>query len=165
MELPPLPGLTPDDPQNLLSTDARRRIHRALILAEKHTQRAEVDIETRFLDPYGDTAGELRTKANLTAVESVLKVFRDEFGRVSKSLAEFQLYMREEIDAACSSRSLSKTHQNLLESEFYLPNEGDLDKVENVNARPTGRSAKRVSRSTASRMVTAETWHKLVGCL
>jgi DNA-binding XRE family transcriptional regulator len=116
-----LPRLPRDDPENLLSTDARKRIQRAHIEAEKFVWETEALIESRR--PQSDKAQELRNLANLRKARAVLAVMREEYSGLRLPDAKFSKCMRAEIDAAVDSLQLSQAQQRLLEVEFYFQSE------------------------------------------
>jgi hypothetical protein len=64
-----LPRLLPDDPNNLLSIEARKRIQRAIIEADKFVWKAEVLIEKLKLDHDGRKAYLLRNDANFNKAQ------------------------------------------------------------------------------------------------
>ena len=116
-----LPLLPPDAPENLLSTDARKRIQRAHIDAEKFVWETEVLIESHHLQ--GDMAQDYRNRANLKKARAVLAVMRKEYSGLRLPDAKFRECMRAEIDAAAGSLQLSQAQQRLLEVEFYFQSE------------------------------------------
>ena len=118
-----LPRLLPDDPQNHLSVEARKRIQRARLEAEKFVWEAEIVIEARHLDSDSPQAWSLRNKANFKKAKMVLSVFHREFSRISLPVRRFRQYMEDEIESASHSLQLSTAQQRLLGIEFFYPEE------------------------------------------
>jgi hypothetical protein len=118
-----LPLLLPGDPKNLLSVDARKRIHRAIIDADKFVWEAEVAIESRGLDRYSEKAYSLRKDANFKKAKAALAVHHREFSRINIPVKQFRQIMREEIDSASGSLGLSGVQRGLLENQFFFPEE------------------------------------------
>jgi hypothetical protein len=119
MEELPLPGLIPGDPQNRLSVSARRRVERAHLEAERIRWEAEANIDARHL-PEGKERY-LRNQADLRGARVVLKVLATEFDAAGFTWREYWSAMREEIESAGNSLSLSGVQRRLLEVEFHHP--------------------------------------------
>ena len=118
-----LSRLPAGDPQQLLSIEARKRIQRAFIDAEKHTWQTEITIRERGLDPNSRKAEGLRSKAALQRAKVCLSAYHREFSRIHISEREYRQFMRDEIEAASNSFGLSDFHTRLLETEFFFPAE------------------------------------------
>jgi hypothetical protein len=119
-----LSRLLPDDPQNLLSIEARKRIQRAHIESEKYIWKAEVLIEQLNLEGRtGHKAALLRKEACFNKAKAVLLVFRREFSQLDITEGNYREIMREEIEGASHSLQLSGIQQRLLENEFFFPEE------------------------------------------
>jgi ribosome-binding protein aMBF1 (putative translation factor) len=119
-----LPRLLPNDPKNLLSLEARKRIQRARIEAEKFILETEVAIEARHpLDWDSDEANSLRSKARFKHAKAALTVYRREFSRIDIPERAYRKFMKDEIEAASTSLQLTQTQQRLLETEFFFPEE------------------------------------------
>jgi ribosome-binding protein aMBF1 (putative translation factor) len=119
MEELPLPGLIPGDPQNRLSVSARRRVERAHLEAERIRWEAEANIDARHLPEEKERY--LRNQADLKGARVVLKVLATEFDAAGFTWREYWSAMREEIESAGNSLSLSGVQRRLLEVEFHHP--------------------------------------------
>jgi hypothetical protein len=122
-----LPRLLPDDPQNLLSVEARKRIQRARIEAQKFIWETEVSIEAQEalhrLDWDSDEANALRSKARFKNAKAALSVYRREFSRIGIPERAYRKFMKDEIESASNSLQLTQAQQRLLETEFFFPEE------------------------------------------
>jgi hypothetical protein len=117
-----LPRLLPDDPKNLLSVEARKRIQRAIIEADKFTWQAEILIEQLNLEGRtGRKANFLRSEANFNKAKAALSVYRSEFSRLDIPEQKYREIMRDEIEGASNSLQLSAAQRQLLETEFFFP--------------------------------------------
>jgi hypothetical protein len=119
----PLPELTPGDPRNHLSDDARKRVDSAHRKVEAIRLEAEVEIENKALNKYEAPAQSIRSRASLKAARHIMKVLNEEYSRLDISRLDFIRYMHHEIGAATNSLELSGTQQRLIEVEFILPPE------------------------------------------
>ena len=131
----PLPRLTPDDPENLLSEDSRRRIGRARIHSESLRAKALADVSfdysrnTRDDDP-SDLSDHLRASASyreaaLESIRIVLKAMWDEYAGLGLTAKRLREIMAEEIEAAINSYvngdyPVSKADQNAFNLEVAL---------------------------------------------
>ena len=97
-----LPLLTPGDPQNHLSVEARKRVQRAYIESDKFIWETEVLIEARHIDRYGSKADALRKKANFDKAKLVLSALRREFSRIGLTDRTYRQYMELEIEGVCA---------------------------------------------------------------
>ena len=116
----PLPWLTPDDPENRLSVDARRRIQIAHLEASATRAAKEADFVV---------AEQLRAKrrseianddyrARLEHARSILRVKISEFVRSGIfSLSELKQVVLREVDGACASLGVD-THEVALRFEM-----------------------------------------------
>lgn len=120
-----LSHLLPGAPENLLSVEARKRIQRAVIAAEKFTWEAEIAIRDRDLDPYSQKAEALRSKARFQRAKACLSAYRKEFSRINLPDREYRRYMDDEIESASYSLELSDFHKRLLQTDFFFPEEGE----------------------------------------
>jgi hypothetical protein len=116
-----LSGLQPGDQRNLLSEDARRRLDRAHLEAERIRLQAEYEIQTEALDPSGFTAQRKRKKATFDAAREVLKTLSQEYGALNLGFHKFRECLDEEIEGATNSLELSALERQLLEKEFFFP--------------------------------------------
>lgn len=132
-----LPRLLPNDPKNLLSVEARKRIERAHIQSQKYILKAEISIDKFRLDPIGHKANALRNEAFFNKAKSVLSVLRKEFSQLNISEPRYREIMREEIEGASNSFQLSMSQRYLLENEFYYPEEKNTPIVLPVPPTPT----------------------------
>ncbi len=121
-----LPRLLPTDPKNLLSVEARKRIHRAIIEADNYVWEAEVAIEKRGMDRFGPKAYSLRNEANFKKAKAALSVYRREFSRIDIPERKFREIMKDEIESASHSLELSDVQRRLLENAFFFPEERPL---------------------------------------
>ncbi|MFZ0321688.1 MAG: hypothetical protein WAL56_21370 [Candidatus Sulfotelmatobacter sp.] len=119
MEELPLSGLLPGDPQNRLSESARRRVERAHLEAERIRWEAEADIDARHLPEEKERY--LRNQADRKGTRVVLKVLATEYEAAGFTWREYWSAMREEIESAGNSLSLSGAQRRLLEVEFHHP--------------------------------------------
>src|SRR5438552_8655069 len=118
-----LPHLLPGDPKNLLSVEARKRIQRAIIEADKFIWEAEVLITNRHLDEGSHKARALRNTASFKKAKATLSVYRREFSRIEIPERKYREYMESEIEAASNSLELSGAQRQLLKTEFFFPEE------------------------------------------
>ena len=109
------------DPKNLLSVEARKRIQRAIIGADKFIWEAEVLITNRHLDEGSHKARALRNTASFKKAKAALSVYRREFSRIDIPERNYREYMESEIEAASNSLGLSGAQRHLLETEFFFP--------------------------------------------
>jgi hypothetical protein len=113
-----LPGLSPDDPKNLLPAAARHRINRAHDHADKIRWEAVALIDSRGIDRDSKQAQFRMNQANLKAARTVLRATWEEFGKLSLPIKEFREYMRGEIEGASNSLELLGSQRRLLEITF-----------------------------------------------
>jgi hypothetical protein len=139
-----LPWLLPDDPQNLLSVEARKRIQRALIETDKIVWEAEVAIEAKGLDRHGPKAKKLRNKASFDKARAMMRVFRAEFSRLGIRDRQYRQIMHDEIDSASSSLQLSGAQRRLLENESFFQEDQPAHRAPVTTspppAKPTGKA-------------------------
>ena len=125
----PLPGLVPDDPENLLSYEARQRISRALIEAERIRTEALSAIETRYrAEPPGSVDfGEYLatgspfielTESRMLAARTVLRAEEQEYRKLKLPDPQYRQIMREKIAATVYSLELSALQSKTLDLEF-----------------------------------------------
>jgi lambda repressor-like predicted transcriptional regulator len=125
----PLPGLTPDDPENLLSPEARQRILAALIDAERIRTQALSTVETHYrAEPRGDvglmeymSSGSAYvdlTESRMQAARTVLRVEEEEYRKLGLLNRRFREIMEEKIEGAVYSLELSTLQKRTLELEF-----------------------------------------------
>jgi hypothetical protein len=116
----PLPRLLPNDPQNLLSNEARQRIARSFLEFERIRKRARSDVH---LSGYWDTPkgwAEIR-HAEFEAAHAVLQVDAEELGRLGLPDHEFRELIRTRIEACVNSLEFSNLQRDSLEADFLLP--------------------------------------------
>jgi hypothetical protein len=120
-----LPRLLPDDPKNLLSVEARKRIQRAIIESDKFVWKAEVLIKKLHLDERKDRdlrkAQLLRNEANFNKAKAIISAHRHEFSKLDIPERRYREIIREEIESASNSMELYDVQRRLLETEFFFP--------------------------------------------
>jgi len=121
MEELPLPGLLPDDPENRLSEEARRRVARALAECNRIQWDAIATAQARHLSD--EKTRYLNNQADLKGARVVLRVLAAEFVDAGFNLKEFWAAMRDKIESVSNSFSLYDTQRRLLEAEFLTPPE------------------------------------------
>jgi hypothetical protein len=119
MEELPLPGLLPGDPRNRLSNSARQRVGRAQLEAERIRWEAEANIEARHLSEEKEQY--LRNQADLKGARVVMRALATEYEAAGFTWRQYWSAMREEIESAGNSLSLSGVQRRLLEVEFHHP--------------------------------------------
>jgi DNA-binding XRE family transcriptional regulator len=119
MEEPLLPRLLPGDPENRLSVPARQRVMRAHLESERIMWEALAKAEARHLSE--DRKQYVLKQADLKGVRIVLKVLAAEYDTAGLSLREYWSAIKEEIESAGNSFSLSGAQRRMLEVEFHLP--------------------------------------------
>jgi hypothetical protein len=127
----PLPRLTPDDPENLLSHEARQRIARAFLEYDRIRKQALSAIEIRHLAEPGDlslseylSTGQARidfVESRLKAVRAVLQVEMEEYEKLGLSGRRFREIMEERIDECVYSLEFSILQRDALKAEFLWP--------------------------------------------
>jgi hypothetical protein len=123
-----LPGLTPGDPENLLSKESRQRIARAFLEFDliKHRGLVAVDLGDHWGTP---RESEELVKARLDAARFILKVKAEEYGKLSLPPSQYREIVFDLIEECCYSLELSKVQQYLLEAEFRIQAYQDADPV------------------------------------
>jgi hypothetical protein len=113
----PLPGLTPGDPENKLSYEARQRIGRAFLEYNLIRKRALSAID---LGGYWNTPQEHAEmkKAALEAIRVVLRVETEEYAKLGLSGREFREIIGAKIEEAVYSLGFSHVQRDVLEAEF-----------------------------------------------
>ena len=129
----PLPGLHPDDPENLLSPEARQRISRALVDSQRIRAQVMSTLETRYrAESSGDVGfGEYLssgsafidlTESRMEAARTILRVESEEYRKECRKLglpdSRFREIMRERIEGLVYSIELSSLQNSALELEF-----------------------------------------------
>ena len=132
----PLPKLTPGDPENRLSHEARQRIARAFLEYDLIRKRAlsAIDLGGYWNTPQEETE---KRKANLEAIRVVLRTEADEYGKLGLPGREFQEIIRTKIEAAVNSLGFSHVQRDVLEAEFLWPPEVTLPDFGGVEASDT----------------------------
>jgi hypothetical protein len=131
------PGLSPGDPQNFLSADARRRIGAAINEASILRARVLSNVETRFKSladqsggfhqycltgkPAIDLAGSFLRSAEIIMTAEVA-----EYHSVGIYGLQLQEIVDDLIQAACNSFELSGAQRNLLREEFHKSDPSNL---------------------------------------
>jgi DNA-binding XRE family transcriptional regulator len=115
----PLSGLTPGDPRNRLSTEARQRLLRAHLECDRIRWEALANAEARQLSDAKEKYA--LNQANLKAARSVLKVLSKEYDDAGLTLREFWDAMKLEIEGVATSFELYDSQRRLLETEFFVP--------------------------------------------
>jgi hypothetical protein len=124
----PLPTLVPDDPENLLSSEARQRIARAFLEYDLILKRAlaESEMHRRAQSDRGAEAERSveaqvyidLTRARMGACRCVLKAEAEEYGKLNLPGARFREIMHQRIDEMTYSLELTALDGNALASEF-----------------------------------------------
>ena len=120
----PLSGLQPDDPENFLSPEARRRIRRAYGESDQLIDEAEERIRTSDIDPFGDKARRMRNEASFSKAQLILNVISEEFCRVTPCLHIYQRWMRDLVESASNSLDLREHQETELQAIFAYPPSG-----------------------------------------
>jgi hypothetical protein len=129
MSPPPLPRLTPDDPENRLSDEARQRISAALYDFDRIKKQALAAIETRYLaeSPGGVSFWEYMgtgsafielIESRMQAARTVLRVEAEEYRKLGLPGHQFRQIMEEKIEAMVYSMEFSTLQRDALEAEF-----------------------------------------------
>ena len=113
----PLSGLTPGDPRNRLSTEAKQRLLRAHLECDRIRWEALANAEARQLSDAKEKY--VLNQANLKAARSVLKVLSKEYDDAGLALREFWAAMKLEIEGVSNSFELYDSQKRLLEVEFF----------------------------------------------
>src|SRR3954454_13691220 len=135
-----LPSLSPGDPRNRISSDARLRLQRAHFEAERIQWEAEASIQAKRLPTDGAKAEFKRNKAKLLAARTVLKIAREEYTKVATCHLDFRQCMEDEIEGAANSLELYDAQRRLLQVEFFLPDENQVVAPAQPNAPATTHS-------------------------
>ena len=126
----PLPNISPDNPENKLSKDARHRIGQAVIESELLTAQTLNAIELRWQAEakpddiaFWDylSLGQAHIdfiESRLSAARMVLRVEAEEYGKLGLPGREFREIMRDLVEAWADSREFSHTQRAALEMEF-----------------------------------------------
>jgi lambda repressor-like predicted transcriptional regulator len=148
----PLPGLLPDDPENLLSPEARQRISTAVVEQQRIRAQVMSTLETRYrAESSGDVGfGEYLssgsafidlTESHMEAARIVLRVESEEYRKLGLPDSRFREIMREKIDGLVYSLELSVLQDRALELEFVWATSQQaedeprsVDRSENVSA-------------------------------
>jgi hypothetical protein len=110
-----------NDPRNRLSREARRRIIRATVNADKFIYDALASIGAQQLDPAGVVAHAERGKAAFEKARAVLIVLQSEYSKLGLEDEEYRRCIDDEIEAMANSSELSDAHRRSLKSEFFFP--------------------------------------------
>lgn len=158
----PLPRLMPDDPENLLSTEARQRVSRALLEYERIRKRARSAIELRGYWGMPQGSIDLR-EADMDAARTVLRVEAEEYAKLGLSHQKFREIMRMRIDSMIYSLELSSMQRDMLEAELLWPSsQQDPEHKPNSIERSAAEKPKHiVSPSGAARVAAYMTSHGL----
>ncbi len=114
-----LSALTPDDPRNRLSTEARQRLLRAHLESDRIRWEAQANVDARQLSDA--KAKYVLNQADLKAARTVLKVLSKEYDDAGLTLREFWAAMKLEIEGVANSFELYDSQKRLLETEFFVP--------------------------------------------
>jgi hypothetical protein len=124
--------LDPDDPENLLSPEARERIRYAYLESSHIRNKALASILTRYesdpdrkiegFDAYRASGpGYIEwTEARLEAARTVLRVVAEEYGRINLPARRLQEILDSYVSSAVYSLELSQFHATALSSEVEL---------------------------------------------
>ena len=129
-----LPGLTPEDPENLLSTEARQRVSIALSEFDRIKKQALAAIESRYLaespghvsfwEYMGTGSAYIELiESRVQAARTVLRVEAEEYRKLGLRHPEFRQIMEEKIDAMVYSMEFSTLQRDALEAEVLRPAE------------------------------------------
>jgi hypothetical protein len=130
----PLPGLTPGDPENRLSHDARQRIGAALVESDRIRKQALSGLEIRYR---AEASGDVRfmeylatgnafidfTESRMKAARVVLRVEAEEYGKLGMPDHDFREIMRTKIEEFVYSLEFSALQRDALEAEFLWSTE------------------------------------------
>jgi ribosome-binding protein aMBF1 (putative translation factor) len=116
-----LPRLLPDDPENLLSYEARKRIQRAQIESDRFIWEAEDFADEDEIDE--EESKLARSEASKKKAKNVLSVMHEEYSRLRLPEPKFRECMKLEIESACNSLQISEAQRHAFESQFYFPKE------------------------------------------
>ena len=125
----PLPGLMPNDPEKLLSPEARQRISRAVVEQQRIRAQIMSTLETRYrAESSGDVGfGEYLSsgsafidlaESHMEAARIVLRVESEEYRKLGLPGGQFREIMREKIEGLVYSLELSVLQNRALELEF-----------------------------------------------
>jgi hypothetical protein len=112
--------LLPDDPINLLSSDSRNRIGRAIISADKFIWETEVYLQSHPTTNR-DFANLMRNKARFNKANAIVKMYQAEFSCLDITEKKYREIMCELIEDAANSLELYDSQRRLLETEFFFP--------------------------------------------
>jgi hypothetical protein len=138
------------DPQKRLARDARKRIVRAIVKADKFMWDAEASIQAHKLDQLGMSAQIERSNAAFEKARVILGVLQIEYGKVVRGEQEYRDWIDNEIEALGNSLQLSMAQRRSLKSEFFFPIDAPLPE-----AQP--RPSSQVSRTHEPRQPGADT--------
>jgi hypothetical protein len=137
----PLARLTPGDPENLLSHEARQRIGRAFLEYDRIRKQALSALELRHrCDPLGcadlmeylskGQPGIEFAESRMKAASTVLRAEAEEYAKLGLPGRRFREIMEERIDECAYSLEFSIPQKDALKAEFLWP----------VHQEPTGSS-------------------------
>lgn len=118
------------DPQKRLARDARRRIVRAIVNADKFIWDAEASIQARHLDDSGMSAQIERSSAAFQKARAILTVVQAEYSQVVRHDKEYRDWLDDEIEGLGNSLQLTRAQRYSLRSEFFFPIGGPHDATE-----------------------------------
>jgi hypothetical protein len=130
----PLPRLTPDDPENRLSHEARQRIAAALMEGERIRKQTLSALEIRFRAEASSDVGFMEylasgsafvdfTESRMQAARAVLRVEAEEYGKLGMPDRDYREIVRTRIESMVYSLEFSTLQRDALEAEFLWPSQ------------------------------------------
>jgi hypothetical protein len=113
----PLPGLMPDDHENLLSTEARQRISTALVESDRIRKGARSAMELRGYWGTPQAFIEMR-EADMEAARTVIRAEAEEYRKLGLPGLRFREITRMRIESMVYSLEFSNMQRDALEAEF-----------------------------------------------
>jgi hypothetical protein len=113
----PLPGLTPDDPENRFSHEARQRIAAALLEYDRMRKQARSAIELRGYWGTPQAYIDMR-QADMEGTRTVLRAEAEEYAKLALPAVEFREIMLTRIESMVYSLEFSNLQRDALEAEF-----------------------------------------------
>lgn len=118
-----LPLLTPSDPRNRLSIEARKRLYRVQATAEAGIHKTEAEIYERYGAEQPIRASAMLTRARAKAAKINMAAVSMEFSALGLSEKDYREIMRGEIQGISYSFELNQSYRQMLEAEFFYPQE------------------------------------------
>jgi lambda repressor-like predicted transcriptional regulator len=171
----PSPGLLPDDPENLLSPEARQRISTAVVEQQRIRAQVMSTLETRYrAESSGDVGfGEYLssgsaiidlTESHMEAARIVLRVESEEYRKLGLPDSRFREIMREKIQGAVYSLELSSLQDRALELEFvWATSQQAEDEPRSVDRSENVSAADRVKAFMNKKSIRVAAFAKMIG--